>query len=211
MEFIQEIVHQLSQEETSANSNKVELFHSLHKILYNNNNSGKHSVITVDEAQAIENKDIFEELRLLLNFQLDDAFLLTIILLGQPELKSAVMNLPQLSQRMSVRYHIKGLTAVETKEYVQHRLEVAGARKPIFDEEAYQAIYASSLGIPRGINNICDLALLVGFGNGAKTIDKKTILKVSEDLEESLSGSPRSGRGKSSPLPHEVAEDIEDS
>ncbi len=185
LEFIQETVHQLSSGEVIPPPTKIELFHALHKILYANYNLGRHSVITVDEAQAIENKEIFEELRLLLNFQLDNAFLLTIILLGQPELKATVINLPQLNQRMSVRFHIKGLSAPETKEYILHRLKVAGAKKPIFAEKSFEQIFYSSLGIPRRINNICDLALLVGCGNNLETVDKNTVVKVCEDLGDS--------------------------
>ncbi len=182
LEFIQEIVHQLGGEVVP---NKIDLFHGLHKILYSNHNIGKHSVIMIDEAQAIETKEIFEELRLLLNFQLDDAFLLTIILLGQPELNYAVGNLPQLSQRMAVRFHLKALNEQETKEYISHRLEVAGARRPFFEEAAFAEIYLCSGGIPRRINNICDLALLVGFGSSLTTVDKHAIAKISEDLETS--------------------------
>jgi len=183
LELIQEIVHQLNGSEPLPN--KIELFHSLHKILYANHNTGKHSVIMIDEAQAIQDNDIFEELRLLLNFQLDNAFLLTIILLGQPELSPVVANLPQLSQRMAVRYHLRALNEQETRAYIEHRLEVAQAKKPIFEEEAYREIYFYSTGLPRRINNICDLALLVAFGNSLKIIDKKTIVNISEDLESS--------------------------
>ncbi|MDD5730855.1 MAG: AAA family ATPase [Candidatus Omnitrophica bacterium] len=180
VEFIQEIVHQLGGE---SQQSKIELFHTLHKILYSNHSSGRHSVIMIDEAQAIENREIFEELRLLLNFQLDNAFLLTIILLGQPELNYIVTNLPQLSQRMAVRFHLKALNEQETREYVLHRLSVAGAKRSIFEEDALGAVFLCSGGIPRRINNICDLALLVGFGNGMVTINKDTVAKISEDLE----------------------------
>ncbi len=181
IEFLQEIVHQFSGSEFPQT--KIDLFHALHKILYANYNQGKHSVIMIDEAQAIENEDIFEELRLLLNFQLDNAFLLTIILLGQPELKAAVMKLPQLSQRMSLRFHLGALNESETQDYIQHRLTVAGSAQPIFAPDALEAIYFYSSGIPRRINNICDLALLVGFGDAAAAIDKKIVIKVSDDLE----------------------------
>lgn len=185
LEFIQEIVYQLSGAPPSPN--KIELFHILHKVLYANHNAGKHTVIMIDEAQAIENRDIFEELRLLLNFQLDNAFLLTIILLGQPELRHIVANLPQLSQRMIVRYHLRALSEEETRLYIEHRLSVAQARAPLFDEESFKEIYFYSTGIPRNINNICDLALLVGFGNEATTINRATIVNISEDLEFSSS------------------------
>jgi general secretion pathway protein A len=162
----------------------------------------------IDEAQAISNMDIFEELRLLLNFQLDNAFLLTIVLLGQPELKGIVSNLPQLMQRMAVRYHLIALTEIETREYIQHRLTVAGAKKPIFDEEAYKEIYFCSMGIPRRINTICDLSLLIGFGNGVKSIDRKIILKVNEDIE-STSTSNQPLKSNFSPMPQKVKEDLE--
>ncbi|MGE5307566.1 MAG: ExeA family protein [Deltaproteobacteria bacterium] len=181
LEFIQEIVHQLGGRDVPPN--KIELFHTLHKMLYANYNLGKHSVIVIDEAQAIEDRNIFEEVRLLLNFQLDNAFLLTIILLGQPELKYSVMSLPQFMQRMAVRYHLKAFDEQESKEYVLHRLSVSGAQKEIFDTEALHEIYACSQGIPRRINTICDLALLVGFGSSLSLIDKSVITKINQDLE----------------------------
>ncbi|MCG8431909.1 MAG: AAA family ATPase [Candidatus Omnitrophica bacterium] len=186
IEFIQEILYQLSG--TEAVPNKIELFHALHKILYANNSAGKHSVIMIDEAQAIENREIFEELRLLLNFQLDNSFLLTIILLGQPELRPVVAGLPQLSQRMSVRYHLRALSEEETREYIEHRLEVAQAKRQIFDEGAFEEIFRYTSGIPRRINNICDLALLIGSGNGLSTISRKTILDIKDDIAASESG-----------------------
>jgi type II secretory pathway predicted ATPase ExeA len=181
LQFIREIIHQLSGNEPPRS--KIELFHALHELLYANYRVGKITVIVIDEAQAIKNKDIFEELRLLLNFQLESAFLLTIVLLGQPELKATIVSLPQLSQRIAVRYHLEALDETETREYVQHRLKVAGVERPLFDDEACREIYFCSKGLPRGINNLCDLALLVGYGNSLNTIDKKIIRELSEDLE----------------------------
>lgn len=186
LELIQEIVHQLNSNEIPAT--RLDLFHSLHKILYTNYQQGRHCVIVVDEAQAIVDKDIFEELRLLLNFQLDNVFLLTIILLGQPELKEIIVNLPQLNQRMAVRFHLRALDENETREYIQHRLRVAEAKREIFQEDCFRDIYLFSRGIPRLINTICDLALLTGFGNGLKFIDRETILKVNEDLSSAGGG-----------------------
>ncbi|MCX7927415.1 MAG: AAA family ATPase [Candidatus Omnitrophica bacterium] len=181
VEFIQEIVHQLGGAfESQA---KIDLFHCLHKILYANHNANKHSVIIIDEAQAIKDKDTFEEIRLLLNFQLDNAFLLTIILLGQPELKFTVMSLPQFMQRMAVRFHLKAFNEIETRQYIEHRLAVCGVKRQLFADEAYKEIYVVTGGIPRRINTICDLALLVGFGLGLTIIDHQTIIKINQDLE----------------------------
>jgi len=92
--------------------------------------------------------------------------------------------LPQLKQRLAVRYHLKALTKDETKGYVQHRLTIAGSSTEIFREDAFNEIYKFSGGLPRRINNICDMALLVGCGEGLDNIGKEVILQVAEDLEE---------------------------
>lgn len=189
IEFIQEIVYQLSG--TQPAPNKIELFHTLHKIFFANHNAGKHTILMIDEAQAIENKEIFEELRLLLNFQLEQAFLLTIILLGQPELRTIVSEMPQLSQRMFVRYHLRALNEEETKSYIEHRLSVAKAPRPLFSQDALKDIYSFSEGIPRRINNLCDLALLVAFGNKLKEVDKQTIANIGDDLQQSPADHPK--------------------
>jgi len=182
LELIKEIVYQL-QGDVDAAANKIDLLHTLHKILLSNYDAGKHTVIVIDEAQAIVDNDIFEELRLLLNFQLNSVFFLTIILFGQPELIDRVINLPQLRQRLAVRFHLQALSREETREYVEHRLEIAQAENTIFQERSYKEIYSCSAGIPRQINNICDLALLAGFGSELETINKDIIIQVGKDLE----------------------------
>lgn len=159
------------------------LLETIEKILYNNNDDGKHTVVIIDEAHIIEDNLIFEELRLLLNFQLKDKFLLTLILSGQPELKKSVDNIKQLSQRIPIRYHLERFDLDETKKYILHRLNVAGRAEPLFKEEAYQAIYECSGGIPRRINNICDMSLLVGFSKRIELIGEDIIKDAAEDLE----------------------------
>jgi general secretion pathway protein A len=181
--FLKEIVYQLGSDISSL-TNKIHVLHTLNEILYKNRRDNKNTVIVVDEAQAIGNKESFEELRLLLNFQLNDNFLLTLILLGQPELKGKIKDLPQLRQRLAIRFHLTALSMKETKEYIQHRLKVVGAQEPIFLEEALSEIYRFSAGIPRRINNICDMALLVSCGAKLDKIDRKIIREVAEDLEE---------------------------
>ncbi|OGW83542.1 MAG: hypothetical protein A2987_04025 [Omnitrophica bacterium RIFCSPLOWO2_01_FULL_45_10] len=184
LELIREIIYQLGGTVSSLTS-KTDLLHALNEILYRKKDENKNTVIVVDEAQAIPDENGFEELRLLLNFQLNDSFLLTLILLGQPELKERINGLPQLRQRLAVRYHLKALSQNETKGYVQHRLKVAGAITDVFNEDALIEIYRFSGGIPRRINNICDMALLVGCGGTADRIDKNIIIEVADDLEES--------------------------
>jgi type II secretory pathway predicted ATPase ExeA len=194
MQLLQEILFQLNNGEIPKT--KIQLFHTLNKILYTNHNAGKHTVIVIDEAQSIKTKEIFEELRLLLNFQLNNAFLLTIVLLGSSELKQSIMKLPQFVQRMAVRYHIRELNEKETGEYVKHRLSIAGAVKDIFRDDTFKEIFLASGGVPRRINTICDLSLLIGFGSSLEMVDKETVFKVREDMQ--FSGSERASR-KTSP------------
>jgi general secretion pathway protein A len=182
LELLKEIIYQLGGNTTSLSS-KGDLLHYFDGMLYRNRTENKNTVIVIDEAQAVS-VESFEELRLLLNFQLNDDFLLTLILLGQPELKAKMDKLPQLKQRFSIRYHLKALAEEQSKEYILHRLEVAGAEKEIFRDDALSEIYRFSEGIPRRINNICDLALLVGCAEGLDKVDKEIIKDVAEDLEE---------------------------
>lgn len=182
LNLMKEIVYQL--DNTVSSSSKFRLLHSFKEILLTNRNNNKDTVIVIDEAQTIGHKNSFEELRLLLNFQLNDGFLLTLILLGQPELREKINNLPQFKQRFAIRYHLKALTEEEMGEYIQHRLKMAGAQETIFSDEVYKEIYRFSGGIPRRINNICDMALLVSSAERLDEINPDIIRAVAEDLEE---------------------------
>ena len=131
-------------------------------------------------------KETFEELRLLLNFQLNDKFLLTLLLIGQPELINNITSIPQLEQRMSIKFHLEALDRNETEQYIQHRLAVAGRQEPIFTKESLDLIYEYSRGIPRKINNVCDTALLMGFGQEVKELGEGILKYVIGDLTKKV-------------------------
>jgi general secretion pathway protein A len=175
-ELIQEILYQL--EITPEGTKRIEMLHSLNDSLFESVRAGKHTIIIVDEAQIIGDYETFEELRLLLNFQLNDRFLLTLFLVGQPELNDIVKKIPQLNQRIAIRYHLQRFTYEETKAYILYRLSVAGRSTPIYTEEAYKEIYNHTQGTPRNINNICDLSLVIGFGKHLENIDADTIIGI---------------------------------
>lgn len=147
----------------------------IEKILINNTKDGRETLIVIDEAHVITELDVLEELRLLLNFQLENKFLLTLLLVGQPDLKERVNRTKQLLQRITLSYHIGPLSEVEVIGYVNHRMSVAGTSKQIFDSEAMESIHKISGGIPRRINKICDLCLLVSSMNNAKIINNKIV------------------------------------
>jgi len=144
-------------------------------------------VLLIDEAQTIASRLLLEEVRLLLNFQREDRFLLTVVFLGQPELKGKVEAVPQLKQRLAIRYHLGNLSPQETGQYVRHRLRVAGADRELFSPEALHRVAGYSLGRPRSINNVCDLALFVGAGRGLSAVGLELVNEVISDLE----GAPR--------------------
>lgn len=183
LELLGEIVYQLGRED-SGGDRKIDILRNLNEILYKTAQNNKHTVIIIDEAQAIEDESIFEELRLLLNFQLNERFLLTLLLLGQPELREKIEKLPQLKQRLALRYHLTTLTEAETKGYIEHRCKVAGRTHPIFLDEAYRLIYEHSQGIPRQINNFCDLSLVIGMGQKAAYIDAGIVEEVIKDFQQ---------------------------
>lgn len=146
---------------------KEDVLMGIERFLRDTMQDGKHVVVAIDEAQLIEDERVFEELRLLLNFQTETRFLLTLLLSGQPELKEKLDSNKQFSQRITLSYSLKPLDYAETKKYVEHRLEVAGLTENIFDERALELLYERSGGIPRWINNIANMSMLAAYSKGA--------------------------------------------
>jgi general secretion pathway protein A len=179
IDFLKEILYQLGIKKTSES--KADLSHFLNDTILDNVKKGKDTIIIIDEAQVINNADTYEELRLLLNFQLNERFLLTLILIGQPELRNLIAAIPQFEQRIAIKYHLGPLNLEETAKYIMFRLKAAGIQKNVFTKEAIVKIHEYTQGVPRRINNICDLALLVGFSSKLMVIDSKLILKLIED------------------------------
>ena len=156
----------------------------LSEILENNASDGKKTVVVIDEAHVITDKKVWEELRLLLNFQKENQFLVTLLILGQPELKEIIDSNKQFSQRLAVKFHLGPLNKKETEEYILHRLSVAKRKNPIFSRGTFEQIYKKSGGIPRRINHICDLALFAAFGKNTTMINEAVINEVSFDMED---------------------------
>lgn len=189
-EFLQEIAHQLCGGHLPQS--KRDLLNRISASLSDNYRDHKKTILAVDEAQAILSDEIFEELRLLLNLQGDDHFLLSLILIGQPELRGKVDRIPQLKQRLAIRYHLTGLEEKECQDYIHHRLRVAGMPEGkatlLFTEGCHRIIYRASSGLPRNINNICDMSLLVGYDRKAQAISEEMVAEVLEDLGLSHGG-----------------------
>ncbi len=171
-DFLQEVLCQLG---VAASGSKVRLLHRLNEHLMANYQRDMDTVIFVDEAQAIGSQRLFEELRLLLNFQTNTRFLLTLVLLGQPDLHKKVGRIPQLEQRLAIRCHLGTFEAEDVRRYVAARLVIAGCSRPLFTEGALAMVCEQSGGVCRLINSLCDLCLLVGAMNRSSEIDERVV------------------------------------
>lgn len=161
---------------------KTKVLMALNERFYNNVKSRKDTVIMIDEAQAIEDLRTYEELRLLLNFQLNERFLITLILIGQPELREKINELEQFKQRLAIKYHLNPLNKEDTEKYIVHRLKIAGTKRKIFSADAINIVWENSEGVPRVINTICDMCLLTGFIKRQDKVNEKIAKKAILDL-----------------------------
>ncbi|MBN2060816.1 MAG: AAA family ATPase [Deltaproteobacteria bacterium] len=177
-EFLQEVLYQF--DITDVPETKVKCLQVLNEKMISNLKNNKDTLLIVDEAQLLE-KPTFEEIRLLLNFQLNNRFLLTIILLGQPELREKVNSIEQLNQRIAIKYHLRPFDQEETTNYILFRQEKAGKKENAFNDEAINKIYEHSGGVPRKINNLCDLSLLIGFSSNEKIVGPDIIENIITD------------------------------
>ena len=129
-------------------------------------------------------KESLDEIRLLTNLQLDDANMFSLVLLGQPELRTRLLSgyYEPLRQRIGVQYHLSPLKFEELLEYIDFRLKTAGRNDPLFTQSALEEIYRFSGGVPRRINNLTANALLEGFSRDAGLIDGDVIVDVARDF-----------------------------
>jgi type II secretory pathway predicted ATPase ExeA len=142
----------------------------------------KHPVVFIDEAHLIEDVAVFQALRLLLNLLPQQRTPLSLLFVGQPELINIIRRIGPLEERLAFSCILRPLTFEETEGYVMHRIEAAGNRRRIFSQDALESLFELSSGIPRRINRICDLALLVGYADDATTIGAEQIEAVCEEL-----------------------------
>ena len=140
-------------------------------------------VILIDEADMLSHK-VLSDLQLLFNFQMDSRDLAVILLIGQPRLNITLgqgMHEPLL-QRIVMNYHMGGLTKEEGRSYIVRKLEGAGSRQKVFEDNAVEAVLNAANGTPRMINKICSRAFMIGATKKLDTIDTDTVMKAIDDI-----------------------------
>jgi len=163
-------------------ASNLQLAERLQNFLLDQFAKDRFAVVVLDEAQNLPDES-FEELRMLGNLEADDAKLLQICILGQPELRERFRHpkLKPMNQRLFRRFHLPSLNREHMEGYILHRLKVAGCtRKELFTPGAIDLIYAASQGTPRLINQICDNALLTAYGEGAGQVDEHIVNLATE-------------------------------
>ena len=164
-------------------TSKLDLITSLNQFLIDETSQGHNVAVIIDEAQNLNTLQL-EQIRLLSNLETEKEKLLQIILVGQPELLDKLKKpaLRQVNSRIGVRYHIQPLEKPEIKDYIDHRIQIAGGPKELtFTQEAIESIFAFSNGTPRLINILSEHALLAGFVNETYTIDEEIIKKCAKE------------------------------
>lgn len=142
---------------------------------------GLRKVIVLDDAHLLQPQH-FETLQLLMSLQQHAGNVISLILVGRPELLTRVERVPGLDQRVAVRMGVDPLTPEETEQYIGHRLQVAGSSRAMFREDAFQSFWELSQGVPRRMNQLCDLSLLVGYADGMTELTSVEVEAAAEEV-----------------------------
>ena len=179
------VMQSLSVATPRGSATASDLYAAFAQFLERERRSRRRAVLIIDEAQNLT-ADALEELRVLSNLNAGDGLVLQTVLVGQPEVRETLRSprMRQFAQRIAVDCHIAPLTREETHQYIAHRLGVAGGSPGIIDFEACERVHASTAGVPRLINQVCDTALVYGFAEQRNPIDVEIIGLVLRDRGE---------------------------
>ncbi len=167
---------------------KLTLLNQLYTRLVEIHEKGKKAIVLIDEAQMLQTREIMEEFRGILNIEIPGAKLLTFIFFGLPEIEDNLNLDPPLAQRVAMRYHLEPLNEEATRNYIEHRLRLAGKANHLFEPAAITIAHQFSRGIPRLINTICDNALFEGSLLKRQAIGADILQSIVRDLGLSEDG-----------------------
>jgi type II secretory pathway predicted ATPase ExeA len=145
---------------------------------------GEKTLAIIDEAHEMS-EAMPLELRFALNYNMDSAALIPLILVGQPELRKRLRlkKYEATLQRIGMQYHLGGMNKEETSAYIRHHMTVSRTEKPIFAESALGRIFAASQGLPRVVNQICTQILLDTATRNLEVIEESDVVRVLADMD----------------------------
>lgn len=162
---------------------KLEILGQLYRKFMEIHESGRKTVVLMDEVQMLESREIMEEFRGLLNMESPDGKLITLVLFGLPELDNVLALDEPLQQRVAVKFKLIGLDENVTRDYIKHRLNIGGCSEEIFMPDAINAVHHYTNGVPRLINTVCDNAIFEGFLLKQNPITRETVDHVAQSLD----------------------------
>lgn len=165
-----------------ADETYVDLFGRFQSYLIAEYAAGRRVILIFDEAQNLSRESL-EELRMFTNINANKDELLQLVLVGQPELREVIRrpDLTQFAQRVSSAFHLPAMDLPTVRSYIRHRLQVAGATQDIFTPSAADAIHEATGGVPRLVNQLCDLSMVYAFTKNQQRIMRLTVQQVLED------------------------------
>lgn len=180
-ELLQWVLSSLGQP-ASSDASYVDLFEQFQQYLIDEYSQGRRVILILDEAQNLDRRAL-EELRMFTNINSGKDELLQLILTGQPELRDLVLrpDLTQFAQRVAAYFHLQAMDRRTVQDYISHRLKKAGAETEIFTQEACELIHEKTGGVPRLVNQLCDLAMVYAFSNEEKRVTRENINMILED------------------------------
>lgn len=167
---------------TQPGTSYVDLFAQFQSFLISEYAAGRRVILIFDEAQNLT-RETLEELRMLTNINANKDELLQLVLVGQPELRVMIHrpDLTQFAQRVAASFHLTTMDARTVRAYIAHRLHMAGAQYEIFSPGAAVAIHAATQGVPRLVNQLCDLAMVYAYSKDQRRVLRLTVRQVIRD------------------------------
>ncbi|WP_157729945.1 ExeA family protein [Bacterioplanes sanyensis] len=182
LELLQSLCDELGIDYQLSDSHK-QLYDRLNRQLLNWYAQGERVIVVVDEAQSMP-APLLEQIRLLTNLETDQAKLLTLILVGQPELRDLLQQhqLRQLNQRITARYHLPVLRARQVMAYLDHRMQAAGGQPGRFTAAAAKRLWRASGGVPRLLNALADRALLGAYAHSEQRVSAARVVGAKKEI-----------------------------
>ncbi len=180
-ELLRWVLLSLSQPATPDDT-YVDLFGRFQQFLIEEYAAGRRVILIFDEAQNLSRESL-EELRMFTNINSGKDELLQLVLVGQPELREMVRrrDLTQFAQRVSAAFHLSPMDAPMVRAYIRHRLQVAGGHTDVFSVTAADLIHEATGGVPRLVNQLCDLSLVYAYTKNTNRVTRLTVQQVLDD------------------------------
>ena len=180
-EVLQWVLNALSVE-VPKGATYVQKFQKLQDFLISEYAAERRVVLIFDEAQNLSMEGL-EELRMFTNINANKDELIQLILVGQPELRDVIRSpkMRQLAQRVAASYHIPAMDAQTVGEYIRHRLQTVGGTGQEFTDGACAIVHQQTKGVPRLVNQLCDIAMVYAWSGGEKTVTEEVLRNVLED------------------------------